>query len=267
MSVLTGKTALVTGASSGLGVDFATILAEQGCNLVLVARREERLRQLADQLVQRHGIRVEIVALSLAPLGAAQQLYDQLRERNLTIDVLINNAGFGVYGRFVDIDWQREEEMLRLDVIALVHLTKLFVRDMVARNFGYVLQVASIGAYQPSPTYATYSAAKAFVLSFGEALSYELRRTNVKVSVLSPGVTETEFLEVAGQNRTLFQRLSIMPSRPVAEIGIQAMLKGRPSKVAGVMNAMTAWSFRFVPRRVQAAMAEVAMSLGAAPGK
>ena len=262
MTVLRGKTALVTGASSGLGVDFATILAERGCNLVLVARREERLRKLADELAQRHGVQAHVIAMDLAPLGAAADLYNRLRALNLTVDVLINNAGFGVYGPFTEIAWEREQEMLLLDIVTLVHLSKLFVRDMVGRNFGYVLQVSSIGAYQPSPTYATYSAAKAFVLSFGEALSYELRGTNVKVSVLSPGVTATEFLDVAGQRRTLYQRLSMMASRPVAEIGIDAMLRGKPSKVAGVMNALTAWSLRFVPRRLQAAMASAAMQLG-----
>ena len=262
MTVLRGKTALVTGASSGLGVDFATILAERGCNLVLVARREERLRKLADELAQRHGVQAHVIAMDLAPLGAAADLYNRLRALNLTVDVLINNAGFGVYGPFTEIAWEREQEMLLLDIVTLVHLSKLFVRDMVGRNFGYVLQVSSIGAYQPSPTYATYSAAKAFVLSFGEALSYELRGTNVKVSVLSPGVTATEFLDVAGQRRTLYQRLSMMASRPVAEIGIDAMLRGKPSKVAGVMNALTAWSLRFVPRRLQAAIASAAMQVG-----
>lgn len=264
MADIKGKTALVTGASSGLGVDFATILAERGCNLVLVARREERLQKLADDLRRQHGVEVHVVAFDLAPLGAAQTLYDRIRGQGLDIDVLINNAGFGVHGPFLDVPWEREEEMLLLDVVALVHLTKLFVRGMVARDCGYVLQVSSIGAYQPSPTYGTYSAGKAFVLSFGEALSYELRKTNVKVSVLSPGVTETEFLDVAGQKRSLYQRMSIMKSRPVAEIGIDAMLAGKPSKVAGVMNAMTAWSLRFVPRRLQAAMANAAMRVGAA---
>jgi short-subunit dehydrogenase len=263
MDELKGKTALVTGASSGLGVDFATILAERGCHLVLVARREDRLRTLADDLRARHGVTTHVIAMSLSRLGAAQSLYEQVRALGLEVDVLINNAGFGVYGPFVEIPWEREEEMLLLDVVTLVHLTKLFVTDMVRRNSGYVLQVSSIGAYQPSPTYATYSAAKAFVLSFGEALSYELRATNVKVSVLSPGVTATEFLDVAGQRRSLFQRLSMMPSRPVAEIGIAAMVRGKPSKVAGVMNALTAWSLRFVPRRLQAAMASAAMQVGA----
>jgi short-subunit dehydrogenase len=262
MSVLTGKTALVTGASSGLGVDFATILAEQGCNLVLVARREDRLRTLGGELGRRHGVQAHVIGMSLSPPGAAQELYDRLRALHLDVDVLINNAGFGAYGPFTEIPWEREEEMLQLDIVALVHLTKLFVHDMLARNFGYILQVSSIGAYQPSPTYATYSAAKAFVLSFGEALNYELRHTNVKVSVLSPGVTETEFLQVAGQRKSLFQRLSMMQSRPVAEMGIAAMLRGKPSKVAGTMNALTAWSLRFVPRRLQAAMASAAMQLG-----
>lgn len=263
MTDLRGKTALVTGASSGLGVDFATILAERGCHLVLVARREDRLRALANDLAQRHGVQAQAIAMDLAVPGAAQALYDRLAAQKVAIDVLINNAGFGVHGAFLEIPWEREDEMLRLDIVSLVHLTKLFVRDMVARNFGYVLQIASIGAYQPTPTYASYSAAKAFVLSFGEALGYELRHTNVKVSVLSPGVTATEFLAVAGQRHSLFQRLSMMQSRPVAEIGIDAMLRGRPSKVAGAMNALAAWSLRFVPRRLQAAMANFAMVAGA----
>lgn len=262
MSLLKGKTALVTGASSGLGVDFATILAERGCDLVLVARREDRLRALADELSTTHGVRAHVIAMSLAELGAPQVLYDRVRALGLTVEVLINNAGFGVHGPFASVPWEREQEMLMLDIVALVHLTKLYVRDMLARDAGYILQVSSIGAYQPSPTYGTYSAAKSFVLNFGEALNYELRKSNVKVSVLSPGVTETEFLDVAGQRRTLFQRLSIMPSRPVAEVGIAAMLRGRPSKVAGVMNGLTAWSLRFMPRRLQAAMANAAMQIG-----
>lgn len=262
MSNIRGKTALVTGASSGLGVDFATILAEHGCNLVLVARREDRLRTLATDLTKRHGVQAQVIAMDLSPLGAAEALYDRLAAQNLAVDVLINNAGFGIHGPFLDTPWEREEEMLRLDIVSLVHLTKLFVRDMVKRNDGYVLQIASIGAYQPTPTYATYSAAKAFVLSFGEALNYELRHTGVKMAVLSPGVTATEFLAVAGNRHSLFQRLTMMQSRPVAEIGIAAMLRGRPSKVAGAMNALTAWSLRFVPRRLQAVMANIAMVAG-----
>ena len=123
MSLLQGKTALVTGASSGLGVDFATILAERGCHLVLVARREDRLRALADDLSQRHDVQAHVIAMSLSTLGAPQELYDRIKAMGLTVDVLINNAGFGVHGPFASVPWEREQEMLMLDIVALVHLT------------------------------------------------------------------------------------------------------------------------------------------------
>jgi short-subunit dehydrogenase len=263
MSILRGKNAIVTGASSGIGADFARGLAARGCNLILVARREDRLRALQHEISGGHGVEAHVLAMSLSEVGAPQVLYDRVRTMGVAVDVLINNAGFGLHGDFVDISWEREHEMLQLDVVALVHLTKLFVRDMVARNFGYVLQVSSIGAYQPSPTYATYSAAKSFVLNFGEALNYELRHTQVKVSVVSPGVTASEFLQVAGQKPTFYQRMTMMPSRTVAEAGIEAMLKGKPSKVPGLMNALPVWLLRFTPRRMSAAMASFAMQYGA----
>jgi len=262
MSVLQGKTALVTGASSGLGADFARILAGQGCHLVLVARRTDLLERLRQEITSAHDVQVQVVTMDLAAAGAAQQLYDRLREQALAVDVLVNNAGFGLYGDFVDIPWEREHEMLELDIVTLVHLTKLFVKDMVARNFGYVLQISSIGAYQPSPTYASYSAAKSFVLFFSEALSYELRHSNVKVTALSPGITATEFLQVSGQKPSLYQRLMLMPSRQVAEIGLAAMLKGRPSKVPGLKNALPVQMLRFTPRRMSAALASFLMKYG-----
>jgi len=136
-----------------------------------------------------------------------------------------------------------------------VHLTKLFVKDMVANDFGFVLQVASIGAYQPSPLYASYAASKAFVLNFGEAINYELRDSNVSVTVLSPGVTKTEFLDVAGQETTFYQRMMMMESKDVVRIGINAMLKGKSSVIPGFGNWLGAWSNRLVPRRAQAAIA------------
>jgi hypothetical protein len=263
MSALEGKTAVVTGASSGLGADFARILAEHGCNVVLVARRPDRLAQLQQQITTIGRVKTYAIAADLSATGASQALHERISGLGLTIDVLINNAGFGIHGNFIDIPWEREHEMLKLDIVTLVHLTKLFLKDMVARNFGYVLLVSSVGAYQPSPTYATYSAAKSFVLYFGEALSYELRRTNVKVSVLSPGVTATEFLQVAGQRPTLYQRLMMMPSERVARIGIAAMLKGQPSKVPGLLNALPVQLLRLTPRRAAAAFAAAMMRYGA----
>ncbi|MBO9540771.1 SDR family oxidoreductase [bacterium] len=255
LTSLKGRTALVTGASSGLGSDFARHLAEAGCHLVLTARREELLKALQQELSERHGVRVEVVALDLGAPGAPDQLYERLAADGIEIDVLVNNAGFGLYGDFLDIPWERERAMLELDILALVHLTKRFAKDMVARKFGYILQVSSIGAYQPTPTYASYSAAKSFVLSFGEALNHELKGTGVSCTVLSPGVTATAFLEVSGQAPTFYQRLAMMRSPEVTRIGLQALLRRQSSVVPGLLNAVTAWSTRLMPRPFAAAVA------------
>ncbi len=252
---LQGKWALVTGASSGLGVDFAHDLAARGCNLILVARREDRLKAVAQEIVAKHGVQAEVIAMDLGTPDAPQKLYDQITDMGTAVSVLINNAGFGVFGNFVDIPWEREQTMLNLDIVTLVHLSKLFIQDMVAQDFGYILQVASIGAYQPSPMYASYSAAKAFVLSFGEAVNYELRDNNVSMTVISPGVTKTEFLDVAGQDPTFYQRMLMMESKDVARIGINTMLKGKASVIPGFGNWFGAWVNRLVPRRAQAAIA------------
>jgi hypothetical protein len=262
MDALKNRWAVVTGASSGLGADFARALAARGSHVALVARREDRLRKLASELESTHGVQTLVIPMDLTERDAPRKLYEQLRQQGKPVHALVNNAGFGLHGDFAEIPWERERQMLELDIVALVHLTKLFLKDMLERDSGYILQVSSVGAYQPSPTYATYSAAKAFVLSFGEALSYELRKTNVKVTVLSPGVTKTEFLEVAGQRPTRYQLRMMMPSREVAEIGIRAMLAGRPSKVPGAANAFAAWSVRFLPRRTAAALARALMTYG-----
>lgn len=251
--------ALVTGASSGLGVDFAEILAAEGYNIILTARRRERMEALKEELVAKYAVAVEVIEQDLATPTAADELYAKVQERGIVVDVLINNAGYGVYGRFTQIEWGTESKMMQLDMVTLVHLTKLFSKDMVARNTGYILLIASIGAYQPTPTYATYAAAKSFVLSFGEALNYELKNTNVNITVLSPGITATEFLKVSGQEATFYQRMAMMESRPVAEIGIRAMFRGKASIVPGFLNKLSAFSVRFIPRRWQAALAYVLM--------
>jgi short-subunit dehydrogenase len=259
VSGIRGRWALVTGASSGLGADFARELAARGAHVVLVARREERLAELAAELAAAHGSSTRVIALDLAKPDAARELHERVRGEGLVVDVLVNNAGFGVYGPFLSIPWERQRQMLELDVLAVVHLTKLFTADMVERGFGHVLQVASIGAFQPTPSYATYAAAKSFVQSFGEALAWELRGTGVQITVVSPGVTATEFLEVAGQRRTLYQRALMMPSPRVARAGVRAMLRGRTLVVPGLLNAGAAASMRLLPRRWQAALASVAM--------
>lgn len=252
---LCGKTALITGASSGLGQDFARQLAARGCHLILAARRLERLQELQAEVTPGHGVPVTCVAIDLVAPDAAQRLYEQVQAAGLAVDVLVNNAGHGLYGEFWTQPWDRLRQMLELDIVALTHLTRLFCADMVARDFGYILLVASTGAFQPTPTYAAYSAAKSYVLSLGEALHYELRGTRVRCSVLCPGVTRTEFFQVAGQSLTRYQRMTMMESAQVARIGIEAMLQGRSSVVAGRLNALSAWLTRFMPRQALAAMA------------
>ena len=256
---LAGKWALVTGASSGFGVDFARQLAAKGMNLVLVARRENQLRAVADEVAQAHGVQTVPVALDLAAPDAPQQLFEMTKAAGQDISVLINNAGFGLYGRFTDLAWEREREMLDIDITALVHLTKLYAADMTARKSGYILQVASNGAFQPTPLYAVYAAAKAFVLSFGEAVNYELRGSGVSVTTTCPGPAATEFLAVSGQRKTFYQRMVMMESADVVRISLDAMLRRKASVVPGRMNAFAAWSVRFVPRRLAAALAERTM--------
>jgi hypothetical protein len=254
-SVLRGRTALVTGASGGLGAEFARQLAAMGCKLILTARRLERLQALKDELQKQHRIEVELIAMDLGAPDAALALHERVQAAGLQVDVLINNAGFGVYGEHMHIPWERERDMLMLDVVALMQLTKLCARDMLARGSGHILQVSSVAAYQPSPTYAAYAAAKGCVLLFGEALNYELRNTGVSCTVLSPGITATEFLQVAGQKPSLYQRLFMMQSPAVVRTGLKAMLRRRPSVIAGWLNAGIAWTTRWVPRRWTAVIA------------
>jgi hypothetical protein len=259
-TALQGKWALVTGASSGLGTDFARQLAMRHCNLILVARRADRLNDVQQEITNQYGVDVMTIPMDLGEPDAPQRLYDATHEAGHAVDVLINNAGFGLHGHFIDIPWERERAMLELDIIALMHLTKLFGQDMVARKSGYILQIASVGAYQPTPTYASYSAAKTFVLYSSQAIRYELRKSGVSCTVLSPGITATEFLAVAGQERTLYQRLMMMKSADVARIGIEAMLKRRASIVPGWLNALLAGSTRLIPHGLSAAIASRLMT-------
>jgi len=255
MSTLQGQRALITGASSGLGADFARQFAAHGCHLILVARREDRLQALAADLRAKHTIEVEVIALDLGQPDAAQTLYDRLKKTSLSVDILVNNAGFGIFGDFTGQDWARNREMLALNIVTLTQLTHLYVKDMLARNHGYILNVSSIGGYSPTPGYSTYSATKSYVLDFSDALAYELHGTGVSVTCVSPGVTQTEFLEVSGQKPTFFQRMSMMTSEAVVKQAIDAMLKRRRSFVTGTLNALMIWSLRFTPRFLQVRVA------------
>lgn len=243
-----GRTALVTGASSGLGADFARHLAADGANLVLVARRADALETLGRELRARSGVSVDVVPMDLAAPGAPDALLAEVGRRGREIDVLVNNAGFGLFGEYLEIDEARERAMMEIDVLVPLALTRRFGGEMVKRRRGWILQLASIGGYQPSPLYATYGAAKAFILSWGEAVNYEWKEKGVHVTVLSPGITATEFLKVSGQTATAYQRLVMMDSPTVTRIGLNALARGKPSVVAGAVNKLTVASNRLVPR-------------------
>ncbi|GAB3245960.1 SDR family NAD(P)-dependent oxidoreductase [Chitinimonas naiadis] len=255
MQDLKNKWALVTGASSGFGMDFATALAERGANLVLAARRTEPMEALAQTLRQQHGIEVKVEGIDLAHSGVGQALKQRLDQQGVAIDILINNAGYGVYGAFVEQPLAKTLDMLQLNMLSLTELTHVFASDMVQRGGGHILLVASIGGYQATPTYAAYSASKAYVLLFGEALNTELAPHNVKVSVLSPGITATSFLAVSGQRTTPYQKLLMMQSRPVVDTGLAALFRGQPSVVPGIANKLTILSNRLAPRSLQSKVA------------
>lgn len=243
-----GKTALVTGASSGLGAEFARQLANHGANLVLVARRKEALESIKAQIIQQHAVDVFILPFDLAQKDSAQNLYQALKEKNISIDILINNAGVGVYGEYIKTDFKKESLMIHLNIVSLVELTRLFTQDMLKKKNGYILQVSSVVAYQATPLYATYAATKSFVLSFGESLNAELKEHGIRATVLSPGVTETEFLSVSGQDANQYQQLLMMKTKPVVTTGLLALIQGKASVVPGKINKLMALMAKLAPR-------------------
>lgn len=245
--------ALVTGASSGLGVEFARQLAAEGVNLMLTARREAPMQALAAALREAHKVEVAVEALDLAAANAAEMLEKRLADRAIAPDILINNAAFGVSDDFLDQDPARLRAMLNLNVVSLTELTYRFGRAMAARGRGRILLVASMAAYMPTPRLAAYGASKAFVLSLGEALNVELAG-KVGVTVLSPGLMHTGFADAAGYTAPDAAASTALAPSHVARIGLKAMSEGRSSIVAGRMNRMMALATRLMSRHRQAKM-------------
>lgn len=245
------KWALVTGASSGFGMDFATELARKRFNLVLVARRPAPMEQLANKLRRETGAEIIVEAADLSMDGSASRLKEFLDRRGVAIHTLINNAGYGVFGDFVDQPLVRTMDMLRVNVSALTELTYLFGAEMKKRGEGEILLVSSIGGYQATPMYAAYSASKAYVLHFGEALHEELAPYGVTVTVVSPGISSTGFLSVSGQKATAYQRAVMMSSQAVVGAGLRALSMRKASVVPGMVNALTVLNNRFIPRAWQ----------------
>src|ERR1044071_1060166 len=253
--------ALVTGASSGIGTALARELAQHGHNLVLTARRVAPMEALAAQL-RALGAVATVIPADLSKPGAAVTLAHDIAERGLDIDILVNNAGFGALGRFDRMDPGRIGDMLQVNIVALTELTRLLLPGMIARRHGRIMLVASVAGFQPGPRMAAYFASKAYVLSLGEALAYELRGTGVSVTVLCPGATATEFSNVAHADNTFMARRlrRMMPADAVARLGYRGLAAGRRVVITGAMNRMLAMAGRYAPRRLTLPVTDLLMS-------
>jgi len=249
------KWALVTGASAGIGVALARELAAGGTNLVLTARRKDRLEKLAQELSAAHKIHVEVFAADLARTEAPQQVFDYTRAKNIAVDLLVNNAGFGAYGAFASLETQRLLDMVQVNCSAVVHLTRLYLPQMLKQRRGDVLIVASTASFQAVPFISTYAATKAFDLIFAEGLAEEVKTQGVRVCALCPGSTESEFQEVAGQSGLAAARKNRETAEKVARVGLRALAAGKSYVISGVGNYLGAHSQRLVPRRVVARVA------------
>lgn len=244
----TKKTALITGASSGFGAEFARLFAQDGYDVVLVARTEETLNRLAEELRYHYGVEATVLAKDLARFESADEIYQECQQRGLTIHTLVNDAGAGWHGEFVQTDLRKELDIIQLNVVSLVHLTKLFLKDMVARNEGRILQVGSVLSVIPTPLMSIYGATKAFVLSFSEALQNELKDTEVTVTVLMPGASDTNFFRRADAETTVVaQDTSLSSPQEVAKAGYEGLLAGKAKVIPGFMNKVQAQSSGITP--------------------
>lgn len=249
------KTALITGASGGIGYELAKLFAKEQHDLVLVARSGGKLEQFADELQRQFGITVKSVALDLTAAAAPQALFDQLQRERIAVDILVNNAGYGKLGEFANIPVDESLGQIQLNVTALTHLTRLFLGPMRERRSGKILNVASTAGFQPGPLMAVYYATKAYVISFSEALANELAGSGVSVTCLCPGATETGFAGRAGNDKSrLFQQFGPMDAKTVARKGCRGLMAGKTLVIPGLKNWLLMESLRVSPRRLVTAI-------------
>jgi short-subunit dehydrogenase len=255
MSTWAGKWALVTGASAGIGKALAAELASGGANLILTARRTDRLQDLARTLSATHQIRAKIFAADLTQPSAPEQIFDFTRRQALQIDLLINNAGFGAYGPFASVDQRRLLDMVQVNCTAVIHLTHLFLPAMIQRRDGYILIVASTASFQAVPYISTYAATKGFDLLFAEGLAEEVKPYGVRVCALCPGSTESEFRDVANQSQAPAANRQQETADKVARVGLRALAAGKSYVISGTRNYLGAQVQRLVPRRLVTSIA------------
>lgn len=260
---LTPSSALITGASSGIGEEIARELARRGANVVLVARSEGKLQELARELIAQHGIQAHVLPVDLTSADAGQQLEQGVQKLGLNVDILVNNAGFGFFGEFREQPAEDIHRMIAVNISALTDLTRRFLPGMMQRGRGRVLNVASTAAFQPGPLMAVYYATKAYVLSFSEAVNEELRthpaaKGNVSVTALCPGPVQTGFQAASDLNRSKLihgpMKLAMLSAKEVANIGVTAMLSGQSTVIAGTINQLVALSPRLLPRAAMTRM-------------
>ncbi|HRI01448.1 MAG TPA: SDR family oxidoreductase [Saprospiraceae bacterium] len=242
-------TALITGASSGIGLELAKVHASKGGDLVLVARNKSKLDELKTEIEKQYKVSVYAIGKDLSAKNSAQEVYEETINQRIQIDYLINNAGFGDYGMFTDTDWNKEEQMINLNITTLTQFTKLFLREMGKRGNGKIMNVASTAAFQSGPTMAVYFATKAYVLSFSEAVNNEVCDQGITITTLCPGATESGFQAAAAMEESNLVKGKKLPtSKEVAEYGYTSMLKGKTVAIHGFMNWILANSVRFTPR-------------------
>lgn len=253
------KTVLITGASSGIGKETAYEYAIKGYNMVLVARRTENLEAIKKEIEATHKNRVDIISLDLAKLKSAEELFQTVKDKNLQIDVLINNAGFGIYSDLINNETEKLEDMLVLNMITLSILTQLFAKEMVKMGGGHIINIASTAAFQPVPGLAAYSATKSYVMNFSEAVAFELKDKNVKVISVSPGATQSEFGVTAGfgEDTTFFNKMPT--SKDLAQFIYRSMIKNKTNAIHGFKNSFLAFSNRFSPRKMTTKIASLMM--------
>jgi short-subunit dehydrogenase len=245
-----GKTALITGASSGIGDELTRLFARDGYNLVLVARNQKQLMQMADELKEKYGVSVKVISKDLSAATAPEEIFTELQQESIGIDALVNNAGFAAYGLFSETDLDAELQLMQVNMITLTHLTKLFLPGMLNKRTGKILNLASTAAFQPGPLTAVYSATKAYVLSFSEALANELHGTGVSVTALCPGPTESGFQKKANMEDSKLFSGKIMDAQTVARIGYRGLMTNKTVVIPGLRNKILVEIVRFSPRKM-----------------